>query len=86
MKKIAIFFLIIIIFIVGISYLYLNYKANYNIAQRENKQFNSYENQEINGVELTTIINKAIDNNMKNQVEKDNKGIYINKNRKNFFI
>lgn len=78
MKKLAIFFLIVVIVIVGISYMYLNYKANYYEAQRENKQFESYDGQEIYGVELTTIINKAIDNNQNNQVQKDNKGKYIN--------
>lgn len=82
MKKLAIFFLIVIIIIVGISYLYLNYKTNYNIAQRENKQFESYNEQEIYGAELTTVINKAIDNNKSNEVQKDNKGKYID-NEKN---
>lgn len=80
MKKLAIIFLIIIILIVGISYLYLNFKANYNIAQRENKQFESYKGQEIYGAELTTIINKAVDNNENNDVPKDDKGKYINNN------
>lgn len=78
MKKIAIFFLIIIIIIVGISYMYLNYKANYNQAKRENMQFESYYNQEIYGSDLATIINKAVDNNETNEIEKDNKGKYIN--------
>ncbi len=77
MKKLAIFFLIIIISIVGISYLYLNYKSNYNIAQKENRQFETYNGQEIYGTELTTIINKAIDNNQNNEVQKDNKGNFI---------
>jgi len=78
MKKLAIFFLIIIIIVVGISYLYLNYKANYNTTQRENKLFTSYEGQEIYGAEIATIINKAVDNNQKNEVKKDEKGKYIN--------
>ncbi len=77
MKKLALFFLIIIIIVVGISYMYLNYKASYYEAQRENKQFESYNGQEIYGNELTTIINKAIDNNENNEVQKDEKGKYI---------
>lgn len=77
MKKLAIFFLIIIIIIVGISYIYLNYKSNYYTAKRENEQFQSYDGQEIYGTELTTIINKAVDNNQKNEVQKDEKGKYI---------
>lgn len=77
MKKLAIFFLIVIIIIVGISYLYLNYKANYYTAQRENKQFESYEGQEIYGTEVATIINKATDSNQNNEIPKDQKGKYI---------
>lgn len=78
MKKLAIFFLIVIIIIVGISYMYLNYKANYYAARKENKQFESYDGQEIYGAELATVINKAVDNNQNNEVAKDEKGKYIN--------
>ena len=77
MKKIAIFFLVIIIIVVGISYLYLNYKANYYEAKRENNQFESYYNQEFYGAEVVTLINKAIDNNLTNQVARDAQGKYI---------
>ena len=86
MKKLAIFFLIIIIIIVGISYMYLNYKANYYAVQKENKQFESYHGQEIYGAELATIINKAVDNNQNNQVEKDSKGKYINNDNNSMTI
>ena len=78
MKKLAIFFLIVIIIIVGISYMYLNYKANYNLAKNENRQFDSYYEQEILGSELTSIINKAVDYNNNNEVEKDHKGNFVN--------
>lgn len=86
MKKLSIFFLIIIAIVVGISYLYLNYKANYNEAKKENMQFESYYNQEMYGVELATIINKAIDNNLTNEVEKDNKGKYISNDKNSINI
>ena len=76
MKKLAIIFLIGIIIIVRISYMYLNYKANYNEARRENNQFESYYNQEFYGADVVTIINKAYDNNLTNAVEKDDKGIF----------
>ena len=77
MKKIAIFFLIIIIIISTIAYLYLNHIAIYNIAQKENAKFEIYKDKEIQGIELTTIINKAIDSNEKNTISKDNEGKYI---------
>ena len=77
MKKLAVFFLIIIIIVVGISYLYMNYKANYFNIKKANKQFEDYYEKEIYGADIATIINKAIDNNEKNEVQKDNKGRYI---------
>lgn len=81
MKKLAVFFLMIIIVVVGISYIYLANKANYNMAQVENRHFESYAGQEISGAELTTIINKAVDNNINNEIQKDEKGKYINNDK-----
>lgn len=77
MKKIAIFFTIIVIIVVGVSYIYLNFKANYDTIQKENKQFESYYNQEVTGLDVATIINKAMDINNKNENQKDNKGNFI---------
>ncbi len=76
MKKIAIFFAVIIIIIAGISYIYLNYKANFNVAKKSNLEFERYLNKEVYGNDLATIINRAMDNNFKNEVDKSNKGIY----------
>ena len=78
MKKIAIFFAIIIILVCGISYIYLNYKANYNTSKKANLEFERYLNEEVYGVDLATMINRAIDNNQKNEVQRNNKGIYQN--------
>ena len=77
MKKLALFFLMIVIIIVVISYMYLNYKANYYEAKKENNQFESYYEQEFYGAEVVTLINKAIDNNLTNQVLRDENGKYI---------
>ena len=78
MKKIAIFFTVIIIVLCGISYLYLNYKAEYNMSKKANLEFEKYLNEEVYGTDLATIINRAVDNNNRNEVEKNNKGIYLN--------
>ena len=77
MKKIAIIFLIGIIIIVGISYMYINYKASYNEARKANNQFESYYEKEFYGADVVTLINKAYDNNLTSQVEKDEKGMFI---------
>ena len=77
MKKLAIMFLIGVILIVGISYMYLNYKANYNEARKTNYQFESYYEKEFYGADVVTLINKAYDNNLTSGVERDKNGIFI---------
>ena len=77
MKKISIFFLIVIVTVAGVYYMFINYKAKNNKIKQANMQFESYYNKEIYGTELTSIINKAMDSNNGYEVEKDNKGNYI---------
>ena len=77
MKKLAIIFFIGVIIIVGISYMYLNYKANYNEAKKENNQFESYYDKEFYGADVVTLINKAYDNNLTSGVSRDQKGMFI---------
>ena len=81
-KEIIFIFSIVTIVIAMISYFYLVYQRNYKIAQQENRQYDSYYQQEIYGPDLATLINKAVDDNTKNKIEKDNKGKYI-ENTKN---
>lgn len=77
MKKIAIFFILIIAILSSFTYLYLNYIATYKTAQKENAKFEMYKDEEITGRELSTLINKAIDSNIRNEIEKDNNGQYL---------
>ena len=77
MKKIIIFIAIIVSIVCTVFYMYINYKANYIIASEQNKLFDIYIKEEMNGSTIATLINKAIDYNTKNKVEKDNKGNYI---------
>ena len=86
MKKFVIFLIIIIIIVCGISYIFLNYKANYNISKKSNLEFENYLNEEVYGTDLSTVINRAVDNNEKNEVEKNNKGIYLNNNKTSISI
>lgn len=77
MKKIVIFFVIIVIIVVGVSYVYINFNAKYNEIQNENRQYESYLNQEVRGTDVATVINKAIDSNEKNEIQKNENGKYI---------
>ncbi len=81
MKKIAIFAMIVIVIICGIFYMYINYKANYNTSKKANLQFEKYLNEELYGNDLATVINRAVDSNERNKVERNNKGIYQNNDK-----
>ena len=71
---------ICIVFIIIMSILFVNLK-NVQKNNLEIKQFNSgyefYNKENICGVDVTTIINKAIDNNEKYEIKKDSSGLYI---------
>lgn len=86
MKKLAIFFIIIIAIVATVAYIYLNQMATYRTTQKENAKFDLKEGQELTGQDLATIINKAIDTNEKNKVEKDESGKYIGNNENSINI
>ena len=76
-KVILISFTIIAIIVTIICVKYYSYKKEYNKVLKENSEIEKYTEKEIYGIELGTIINKSIDKNIKNSVEKDDKGIFI---------
>ena len=78
MKKTMLFLVMLIIVMIAItSYIYLRYQTDLEKAKRQNESFESYYEQEILGTDLATVINKAIDNNEKNEVEKDKNNMYV---------
>lgn len=78
MKKSVIVILTIVIIVISIVYVkYINYRQEQNKIKENNLEYEAYLNSQILGTELTTFINKAIDNNEKNNVPKDNQGFYI---------
>lgn len=82
MKKIYIYFISIMIVTIAIFFgLNYTYKQKQTQIDKYNLEYVRYSKKEIYGTELATIINKAIDNNIKNDVnievlQKDNKQIY----------
>lgn len=84
MKK-SIFIVLAILFIIAIViclYIY-NVKKIENVTIKHNKQYEEYCNKEIQGTELISLINKAIDYNEKNSVEKQENTIYYINNNTN---
>lgn len=84
MKKtfviILVFFLIIVAIISGVLY---NKKRSSVLTKDYNKPYETYYKQEILGTTLISIINKAIDDNEKNGVDKPKECIYYQENETN---
>jgi len=80
MKKIAIFFIIIIAIVSTVAYIYLNQIATNRTLQKENAQFDIKKDQEMIGQELATIMNRVLNTNEKNEIPKNDKGEFIENN------
>ena len=76
MKKVIIFLVGIGIIVAIVSYVYFNYRIMTNEAKRENMQYENLYEKEIYGTELASLINKVVDDNIKNEVEKEDNGLY----------
>ena len=78
MKKtllILIAIVIVIVCIIGIKY--YSYMMEYNNVIKENEEYEKYKDQEVYGIDLATLVNKAVDKNEKNNIPKDDKNLYI---------
>lgn len=76
MKKVIVFFIGIFIIVAILAYFYFNYRIMTNEAKRENAQYENYYEKEIYGTDLASLINKVVDDNTKNEVEKEDTGLY----------
>ena len=70
MKKIVIFLAIVLVIVAIVSFQYISYKNEYNIIQNENAEFEEYKDKEVYGLNVGTMINKVVDKNTKNKIEK----------------
>ena len=77
MKKIFIFLALVVIIVALVGYKFISYKNEQNQIQKENLEFDKYKDQDVNGIDVASLINKAIDRNTKNKVEKDDQGNFI---------
>lgn len=83
-KNLFIILGIFLIIIVILTYFYYNYKKAVLIASQTNMEYEKYiSNGEIKGSTLLTIINKAVDQNEKNEIAKNEKNRYL-ENNENF--
>lgn len=78
MRKTAI--IIITIFVIIIAIVSVNLKAisdDKKAVQQFNQEYEHYLGKKVYGTEVTTVINKAIENNKKYNISKDEDGMYI---------
>lgn len=77
------------IFLAIIVCIYMNYKENLMAqmqAQKFNSEFEFYNRESILGTDVTTLINKAMDNNEKLGVQKDENDMYVADDEKSIKI
>lgn len=77
MKKVLIFLVIVSIIVVISIVKFSSYKTEQNMLTKENFEFEKYTNKDITGLDIATVINKAVDKNTKNEIEKDENQIFI---------
>ena len=87
MKKIIICILSIFLIIICIV-VYGVYQKNENTAQIgvDNKTYESYENKEVLGTDIISIINKATDSNKKNDIKIGEDGNYVDNGKNSIRI
>ena len=69
------------VFIIVLSLVFMNIKTiekNKAESQKFNSVYEEYNKENLNGLDITTVINKAINNNEKYGIDKDENEIYIN--------
>lgn len=81
MKKLFVFILTLLTILIILIYAYFNtVKFEKNMIKQNNSEYEAYLNKRVLGAEVTSLVNKIIDNNEKNKVKKDEHGFYIENN------
>ena len=82
MKKSLYIIIIIFIIIIGATFIFLsNLQGIYKENQKENYIYEKYLDKEVMGTDVATLINRAVNNNEKYNIQKDEKGNYIDDNK-----
>lgn len=76
-KSLTILILTLLIICAFVVYFVVNYRNMQMEAQINNKEYITYEDKTIVGTTLVSLINKTVDNNEKNNIQKDDKNVYI---------
>lgn len=78
MKRIIIFFgTILVVILIIFSYNYIQYQTNQRNVLKYNQPFLQFNRNNIYGTDVTSVINRAVNNNEQNKISKDDTGEYI---------
>lgn len=78
MKKIlALVLLVMIVIVVFFTFNYKNLQKQKEEIRNFNLIYENYNKDNLNGLDITTLINKAVSNNEKYTIPKDEEGLYV---------
>ena len=80
MKKILIFLIFVVAILSILLINYNSYALQKSKISAENEKFEVYLNKDIFGIDIASVINKAIDKNTKNGIKKDENNLFIQNN------
>ena len=86
MKKYILLLCIVIIIVSIIGYIYSRYQIQQKDYMNHNKYYENYYEKEITGNDLASIINKALDYNETQKIEKDDIGNYKNNGKTSIIV
>ena len=83
--------IIAILLIVAILVVIISMQIKQNAQNRQdvlsfNREYEKYQDKDLYGIDIVTVINKAVDNNAKNEIEKDANARYINDGEKSIQV
>lgn len=68
---------ILVVILIIFSYNYIQYQSNQRNVLKYNQTFLQFNRNKIYGTDITSVINKAVNNNEINKISKDDSGEYI---------
>ena len=86
MKKYILLLCIVIIIVSIIGYIYSRYQIQQKDYMNHNKYYEKKKKKEITGNDLASIINKALDYNETQKIEKDDNGNYKNNGKTSIIV
>lgn len=85
-QSLLIILAMIFIVICIVSGAIINLRAENKEINKYNLEYEKYLNKEVLGTEIATLISKVIDQNERNNIQKDENGCYINNNQNSIKI